>query len=173
MRTQPLIIAAVDLDHCATTIIEQAAHLATLCQGQLTLVHIVDYPGGCEADHPVPVRPGQVLADMTRHARASLVGMIHHLDLPIDAVRVRVETGPLVDTLAGLVAEVQPRYLLIGPRRLGPLSPSAGFASAISPHSACEILVVPAGARPRRRELLSRIRHWFAGGEAIPRAHAQ
>ena len=95
MPNQPIIVAAVDLDRRAVPVIAHAARLAALCQGHLALVHVVDYAGGYESDHPFPQRPGGVLDDMVRHARASLVGMVSHLELPNDWVEIRVETGPV------------------------------------------------------------------------------
>ena len=76
MPNQPIIVAAADLDRRAVPVIAHAARLAALCQGHLALVHVVDYAGGYESDHPFPQRPGGVLDDMVRHARASLVGIV-------------------------------------------------------------------------------------------------
>jgi hypothetical protein len=174
MPTQPIILSAVDLDGHATDVIAQGARLAALCQGHLVVVHVVDYPGGYESDNPFPQRPGDVLDAMVRHARASLVGMVNHLDLPTEWVQIRVETGSVTQTLADIAGALQPRYCLVGPARLGPLSPSAGLAAAIKGRSDCELLAVP--AKPGGDEdkgLLPRLRHWLARDLGTPAGHAR
>jgi nucleotide-binding universal stress UspA family protein len=171
MPNQPIIIAAVDLDRRAVPVIAHAARLAGLCQGYLALVHVVDYAGGYESDHPFPQRPGAVLDDMVRHARASLVGMVSHLELPNDWVEIRVETGPVVETLAGLARALKPRYCVIGQSRLGPLSPTAGLAAALKTRSDCAVLAVPGTGEAVHHGLLTRMRHWVAGDFGAPRGH--
>ncbi|MFZ0789043.1 MAG: universal stress protein [Chromatiaceae bacterium] len=172
MQIKPTIIAAVDLDSRAPSVIAHGARLAALCGGRLVVVHVVDYPGGYEADHAVPQRPDQVLEDMTRHARASLVGRVACLDLPKISPEIRVETGPVVQSLARVAAELRPRYVLVGPRRLGPLSPTAGLAAATRDAGDCELLVVPDDGHRARSRLLVRAKHWLTGRGALTSAHS-
>jgi len=173
MPNQPIIIAAVDLDRRAVPVIAHAARLAALCQGLLTLVHVVDYAGGYEADHAFPQRPGRVLDDMVRHARASLVGMISHLDLPNDWAEIRVETGPVTDALANLAGALKPRYCVVGQARLGPLSPTADLATTLKAKSSCEVLVVPGAGERVSQGLIARVRHWMGGDLGVPTGHTR
>jgi K+-sensing histidine kinase KdpD len=41
--SNPIILAAVDIDARATAVIAHAARLAALCQGRLVVIHVVDY----------------------------------------------------------------------------------------------------------------------------------
>lgn len=172
MPTKPTIIAAVDLDSRAPSVIAHGARLATLCGGALVVVHVVDYPGGYEADHAAPQRPDQVLEDMTRHARASLVGRVACLDLRTISPEIRVESGPVVQSLARVAAELRPRYVLVGPRRLGPLSPTGGLAAAIREAGDCELLVVPVDGQRSIARLLVRAKRWLTGRGALSSAHS-
>ncbi len=173
MPTRPSILAAVDLDRHAVPVIAQAARLAALCQGHLVVVHVVDDAGGYGPELHFTQRPGDIQSAMARHARASLVGMVSHLDLPNDWTEIRVETGPFTRTLADLVAALQPRYCLVGPAHLGPLSPSAGLAAAIAGRSDCELLT--AGSRGAGEGLrpLARVRHWLGRDLGAPAGHAR
>jgi hypothetical protein len=161
MTTQPIILAAVDLDRHAPAVIEQAARLAALSQAHLVVTHVVDDAPGYGSDQPFPQRPGDLRAAMARHARAWLVGMINHLDLPNHSVEIRVETGSPIPTLADLVVELQPRYCLLGPARLGPLSPSAGLAAAIGGRSHCALLSATTRAGADGDGLLRRVQRWL------------
>jgi hypothetical protein len=163
MHTQPCVLAAVDLDHQALEVIAQAGRLAALCQGHLVVVHVVDDTGAEAPDKPFPERRGDLRQAMARHARASLVGMISHLDLPNAWVEVRVEFGAVAPTLAKIAADLQPRYCLVGPSRLGPLSPSAGLAAAIKGRSDCELLRLSGRRGGNHSGLISRVSHWLAG----------
>jgi len=171
MSHRPIILAAVDLDRRAVPVIAHAARLAGLCQGHLVLVHVVDFAGGYEADHPFPQRPGPVLDDMVRHARASLVGMVSHLDLPNDWAEIRVETGPLVDTLGRLAAALRPSYCVVGQPRFGLLSPTGGLAAVLKEQGGCEVLAVPGAGEDRREGMLARMRHWMGGDLETPTSH--
>jgi hypothetical protein len=114
-------------------------------------------------DQPFSQRPGDAREAMVRHARASLVGMVSHLDLPNDWVEIRVEVGPIAQTLADIATAIQPRYCLLGPARLGPMSPSAGLVAAIGPRSDCELLTVPMRQRADDTGIIPRMRHWLGG----------
>jgi hypothetical protein len=173
MTSQPIIVAAVDLDRRAVPVIAHAARLAALCQGHMALVHVVDYPGGYESDHPYPQRPGGVLEDMVRHARASLVGMVSHLELPNDWAEIRVETGPVVETLAKLAGALKPRYCVVGQSRFGLLSPTAGLAAALKTRSDCEVLAVPGTEEGVHHGMLARVMHRLAGDFGAPTGHAR
>lgn len=172
MSTQPIILAAVDLDRHAPAVIEQAARLAALSQAHLVLAHVVDDAPGYASDQPFPQRPGDLRAAMERHARASLVGMVNHLDLPNAWVEVRVETGSVTPTLAALVAELQPRYCLMGPARLGPLSPSAGLAAAIGGRSRCELMTIQVKPGGEGAGLGHWLRHCITGHVGVTGRHA-
>ena len=171
MPNQPIIVAAVDLDRRAIPVIAHAARLAALCQGHLALVHVVDYAGGYESDHPFPQRPVGVLDDMVRHARASLVGIVSHLELPTNWVEIRVETGPVCETLTRLAGALQPRYCVIGQSRFGPLSPTAGLATALKTRSNCEVLAVPGTGEGVHHGMLARVMHRLAGDLGAPTGH--
>lgn len=171
MSTEPIIIAAVDLDSRAPSVILHAARLTALCGGRLVVVHVVDYQGVYEADHAVPQRPDKILEDMTRHARASLVGLVSCLDLPDALLEIRVETGPLLAALTRVSAALRPRYVLAGPHRLGPLSPTGGLAAAIRDASDAELLVVPCDGRGALAGMLTRARHWLGDRGAVSHAH--
>jgi hypothetical protein len=163
MPTQPSILAAVDLDRHATHVISQASRLAALCQGHLVVAHVVDDADLFMPDLPFPQRPGDAREAMARHARASLVGMVSHLDLPNDWVEIRVEVGPITQTLADVATAIQPRYCLLGPARLGPLSPTTGLVAAIGPRGDCEVLRVPTRPGSGGAGMLPRMRDWLGG----------
>ena len=46
--------------------------------------------------------------------------MVRHLELASNWMETRAETGPVVETLAGLAGVLKPRYCLVGQSRLGP-----------------------------------------------------
>jgi nucleotide-binding universal stress UspA family protein len=171
MPDQPIIFAAVDLDRRAVPVLAHAARLAALCQGRLVLVHVVDFVGGFESDLPFPQSPGAVLDDMVRHARASLVGMVSHLDLDPAWVEIRVESGPVIETLAGLAGALKPRYCVIGQSGLGLLSPAAGLAGALKASGHCEILAVPGTGGGLGKEMLARVRRWVGADLGAPTGH--
>jgi len=171
MPDQSIIIAAVDLDGRAVAVLAHAARLAAVCQGHLVLVHVVDYVGGFESDLPFPQRPGAVLDDMVRHARAGLVGMVSHLELDPKRVEVRVESGPVAETLAGLAGLLKPRYWVIGQSRLGLLSPTAGLAAVLKARSDCEVLAVPSTPVGVGKAILARMRHWVGADLGAPTGH--
>lgn len=161
MQNRLIIVAAVDLDARAAGVIQHAAKLAALCQGDLLVAHVVDYSGGYEGDHVPLHRTQGVIGDMVDHARASLADLVLELDLPAPQIAIRVEPGPTVDTLVALVAAVQPRYLLLGHSRWGALSPTSGLAGILESRSSCEILVVPRPAPASRPGLVQRLQHWL------------
>lgn len=164
MPTQPSILAAVDLDRHATHVISQASRLAALCHGHLVVAHVVDDADLFVPDQPFLQRPADARDAMARHARASLVGMVSHLDLPNAWVEIRVEVGSITRTLADIATAIQPRYCLLGPARHGPLSPSAGLVAAIGPRGDCELLTVPMRQRADDAGIIPRTRHWRAPG---------
>ncbi len=171
MPNKPIILAAVDINRRAVPVIAHAARLAVLCQGRLALVHVVDYAGGYESDLPFPQRPGRILADMVRYARASLVGIVSHLELPNEWVEIRVETGPVVETLAKLAGALKPRYCVVGQSRFGLLSPTTGLAAALSTRSGCEVLAVPGVEQGARHGMLARVMHRLAGDLGAQTGH--
>jgi hypothetical protein len=71
-----------------------------------------------------------------------------------------------------VAAALRPRYLLVGPHRLGPLSPTGGLAAAIRHAGDCELLVVPAQGHASNSGLLARARNWFADRGTLPRTHS-
>ncbi len=167
--SSPLFLAAVDLDTRACGVIAHAARLSALCQGRLMVVHVVDYPGGYEPDQPRAQPQGAVLQDMVRHARASLMGMILHLDLPTDWIEIQVRTGPRVQTLAELAGTYHPRYVVIGRPRWGGLSGTAGLEAALEARNGGPVLAVSSGERGALRSgLLDRLRHWLGRDRFVP-----
>jgi hypothetical protein len=172
MTTQPMILAAVDLDRHAANVIEQAARLAALCQARLVVAHVVDGAPGYESDHPFPQRPGDLREAMTRYARAWMVGVINHLDLSNEWVEIRIETGPLTRTLMDLVVGLQPRYCLLGPARLRPLSPSAGLAAAIGGRSDCELMRIHDQLGGEGSGFGHWMRQWITGDARVTGRHA-
>jgi nucleotide-binding universal stress UspA family protein len=166
--SNPIILAAVDLDVRASAVIAHAARLAALCQGRLVVVHVVDYTGVYEDDHGFPQPPGAVLTDMVRHARASLLGMVYHLELATDWVEIQVPTGPVVDTLTDLAATRHPRYVLVGSTRWGSLSATAGLPDTLKARNGGELLVVPTVDGVAPQGLMARVRHWLRQDLAVP-----
>lgn len=166
--SNPIILAAVDIDARATAVIAHAARLAALCQGRLVVVHVVDYTGGDEDDHGLPQPPGAVLADMVRHARATLSGMVHHLELAKDWVEIQIPTGSVVETLADLAAAWHPNYVLIGAARWGVLSTTAGLGAALKARNGGALLVVPALDGVASQGLMARVRHWLGQDLSLP-----
>ena len=175
--SNPIILAAVDIDARARAVIAHAARLAALCQGRLVVIHVVDYTGGDEDDHGLPQPPGAVLADMVRHARASLSGMVrharaslsgmvYHLELAKDWVEIQVPTGPVVDTLTDLASAWRPSYVLVGAARWGVLSTTAGLGAALKARNGGALLVVPAVDGVAPQGLMARVRHWL--GQDLP-----
>lgn len=166
--SNPIILAAVDLDTRASAVIAHAARLAALCQGRLVVVHVVDYAGGYEDDHGLPQPQGAVLADMVRHARASLLGMVYNLELETDWVEIQVPTGPVAGTLADLAATRHPRYVLVGSARWGILSATAGLGAALKARNGGELLVVPAVDGVAPLSPVARVRHWLGQDLTVP-----
>jgi len=166
--SSPLFLAAVDLDTRACGVIAHAARLSALCQGRLMVVHVVDYPGGYEPDQPRAQPQGAVLQDMVRHARASLMGMILHLDLPTDWIEIQVRTGPRVRTLAELAGACHPRYVLIGRPRWGLLSGIAGLDAALQGCNGGPVLAVSGERGTLGDGLLDRLRHWSGRDRFVP-----
>ncbi len=164
--SNPIILAAVDIDARARAVIAHAARLAALCQGRLVVIHVVDYTGRDEDDHGLPQPPGAVLADMVRHARASLSGMVYHLELAKDWVEIQVPTGPVVDTLTDLASAWRPSYVLVGAARWGVLSTTAGLGAALKARNGGALLVVPAVDVVAPQGLMARVRHWL--GQDLP-----
>ncbi|CAK0746301.1 hypothetical protein CCP3SC1_150036 [Gammaproteobacteria bacterium] len=167
--SQPIILAAVDLDHRASTVITHANRLAALCQGHLMVVHIVDYDSVYEDDHGFPQPPGKIREDMIRHARMSLFGMIHHLNLSTNLIEIQVKTGPVVDTLIDLAATIHPRYVLIGASRFGILGSTTGLVTAFNAGSNGQLLVVPnTNTALSNWDITSRIRQWIGQNVVAP-----
>ena len=168
MSTKPNILAAVDLDGHATTVIADAARLAALCQGHLVIVHVLDDAWQVQPDQPFAQRPDVVRDAMVRHARASLVGMVSHLDLPTDWIEIRVEAGPVTRALSEIAGALQPKYCLVGPARFGPFSPSAGLASALKEQSDCEVLRIAAKRAEDGGGIGAWVRQQLEGGLGAP-----
>lgn len=173
MPNHPIIVAAVDFDRRATAVIAHAAPLAALCQGHLMVVHVVDDAAEYESELPFPQRRSQVLDAMVRHARASLVGMVNHLDLPNDWVEIRVETGPVIATLTELAGVLKPRYCVVGQPRLGILSPTAGLAAALAGRSDCDLVAVPGAGGHKLDGMIARVGHWLGGDLGTPSGQAR
>jgi len=163
MFTQSVILAAVDLDSRAIQVIERAARLAALCHRRLVVAHLVDHRVPMEADLPFSQPQDEVRADMVRYARASLVGMINSLDLPNTLTEVRIETGPVIEGIGALVAQLGPRYCVIGRPRLRSLGATAGLAAALNSRGDCELLEVSGAASAGTGKLRTRARDWLTG----------
>ncbi len=172
MFTQPIILAAVDLDSRAVQVIERAARLTALCHGRLVVAHLVDHRIPMEADLPFSQPQDEVRTDMVRHARASLVGMVNSLDLPSNRSEVRVEPGPVVEGLAALVAQLGPRYCVIGRPRFRPLGATSGLAAALASRGDCELMEVPGTATRDTKHPTGRARRWLAANQGIPAGQA-
>lgn len=165
MSQRPCIIAAVDLDSLASEVIEHGAKLAAVSGADLIVAHAVEYEGGYESDHIPSHTPAQVRNHMRRYARASLVGLVHHLGLPVSRIEVRVESGSVADALLALATELHPSHLLVGRSRWSLLSPISGLASTLKAQTGCDLLVVPKGTKFRKRTVSRRGHHWLS---AVP-----
>jgi len=172
MFTQPVILAAVDLDSRAIQVIERAARLAALCHGRLVVAHLVDHRVPMEADLPFSQPQEEVRADMVRYARASLVGMLNSLDLPNTLSEVRIETGPVIEGIEALVSRLGPRYCVIGHPRLRPLGATVGLAAALHSRGDCELVEVPGNSTLDRRRPVGRARRWLAANLGVPAGQA-
>jgi len=97
--------------------------------------------------------------------------MVSHLELPNEWVEIRVETGPVVETLARLAGSLKPRYCVVSQSRFGLLSPTAGLAAALKTGSDGEVLAVPAAEQGVRHGMLARVMHRLAGNLGAPTGH--
>lgn len=168
MTNRPSIIAAVDLDGHTSDVVEHAAKVAALSRARLIIVHVVDYQGGFESDHAAVHTPAQLRKAMIDHARASLVGLVHLLDLPVGQVEIIVEPGAVADTLASLAAALHPVYVLVGRSRWGMLGGLAGLEKVLKSRAGCDLLVVPASGSTGSGLVTKRLRSWLAGSPALP-----
>ena len=168
MSNRPCIIAAVDLDGRAPDVVEHAAKLAALSRADLIVVHVVDYQGGYESDHAPVQSPAQVRKAMIDHARASLVGLVHLLDLPVGHVEIIVEWGAVADTLLALAAALHPVYVLAGRSRWGMLGSLGGLEQVLESRTGCDLLVVPGSGAPAVGAMTTRLRSWLSGEPGLP-----
>lgn len=145
--TLPTIVSAVDLDAQASGIIRYGAKLAAFSRGELLVVHVVDYQSDFASDLVLVQSSRQGVFDMMRHARASLIGLVHHLELPTSRVGIRVESGPTISTLVELVSTLHPRFFLVGQSRWGLLSTTQALTEAVAAQSGCELVIVPSTAQ--------------------------
>jgi universal stress protein A len=144
MTDQSLIVAAVDLDAKAGGIARRAARLARHCGGRLQLVHIVDHRPGCESDQLPLVNAADVESQMQRYARAWLLGLACHLDLP--EATITVLAGRPFDRLLDLARAARPSYVVVGRSRWSLLSPLAGLSDALATAGIeCDVLAVGHG----------------------------
>jgi hypothetical protein len=105
---------------------------------------------------------------MIDHARASLVGLVHLLDLPIGQVEIIVEPGAVADTLLALAGALHPVYVLAGRSRWGLLGSLVGFAEVLKARTGCDLLVVPGSGETAAGSLAARVRHWLASDPGLP-----
>jgi nucleotide-binding universal stress UspA family protein len=168
MSHRPCIIAAVDLDGRAPEVAEHAARLAAMSRADLIVAHVVDYKGGYESDHAPAQSPTLVRKAMIDHARASLVGLVHLLDLPVGRVEIVVEPGAVADTLLAMAGALHPVYVLAGRSRWGLLGSLAGFEEILTARTGCDLLVVPGAGETAVRSVTARLRHWLASDPGLP-----
>jgi hypothetical protein len=129
MSERPCLIAAVDLNDQAAAVLRRASKLAALCRADLVVAHVVDYHSGYESDHAPFHTPSEVRSSLIRCARAWLLGLLHHLDIPaLETVELVVIAGRPLDAIASLAAERSPQFIMTGRSAWGGFSPLAGLS---------------------------------------------
>lgn len=161
--SQPCLLAAVDLDRRAASVIRRAARLAQSAGLDLVVVHVVEHETGFESDHIPFLTPAQLRADMVRAASAWLRSLLQRLNLP--QVEVVVQSGVLAAVLTGMVEQRRVRYLITGPLQWGALSRLATLAADPRVVAArCDVLHVGDGDHWSAR-LAHWARRWLPGDE--------
>jgi nucleotide-binding universal stress UspA family protein len=115
MSRQDSIVAAVDLDARAEGIVHHAARLASLTRAHLILLHVVSPPdpGTIAGGEALSQHADRVGFASDRQARAWLMGMACHLELP--RFEILVCRGPLRPRILDVIREHHPRCLIAGP----------------------------------------------------------
>lgn len=141
MSHSPVVIAAIDLDSRAEGIIRQAARNAAAGGMHLLVAHVVDHLGLFESDHIPVYNRAELKASLERYARAWVLGLLHHLDLP--SVEVVVRTGNPRQEIATLAEERGARTVVAGKSWVGPFGALAGLAADKRIRAlGCEVLTV-------------------------------
>jgi hypothetical protein len=167
MGDKAYVIAALDLNEEAVRVVRRAARLADWCHARLILVHVVEHHSGFETDHVPFLTPGQVRETMQREARAWLLGLACHLELP--RVEILVPSGRLGPVLADLALERRARCLVTGPSRWGnhsklvPLAQDRRLLEA-----GCELVRLDRGSQPQGLSLAERVGRTFRFGWVWP-----
>jgi nucleotide-binding universal stress UspA family protein len=164
MTATPTIVAAVDLNPKAESVLQRAIKLAALCQAHLVVVHAVDYQPGMEDEDHVPAHtPEEVRASLVRAARAWLLGLVHHLDVP--SVEIVVEQGHPSEVIATLADQRGARYVVAGHPRWGALTPIARLERDPRIRAVdCDVLSVGSPGQASGQPVRDRLAHWLPPG---------
>lgn len=131
---QQTVIASVDLDGKAETILRRAANLARLCQATLLVVHVVD-EFCAEPGYSPFVSPGEVRRETARTTDAWLRGLLQHVG--VGQGEVSVVSGDLQTQIILLAEERHAAYVVTGQSRWGLLGKLSGLEQrlhSMNPH---------------------------------------
>lgn len=163
MSAGPCLIAAVDLNGRAEGIIQRAARLARFGNLRLVVTHVVEHHTGFESDHVPFATPAQLRAALARDARAWLLGLMHHLEMP--ETEIVVAEGRVGEALAALAVEQRARTIVTGTLKWGAISKLAGLAADPRLRSLrCDVLHVgEEGAGGIGRRISALASRWLGG----------
>jgi nucleotide-binding universal stress UspA family protein len=106
------ILAVVDMDANDAAVLRRAAQIARLSQSEFTVLHVVDYNGGYEADQFPVVSSYQVKAAMVRAAQQRIALLLERQGA--GQARIEVVVGRLDRAVPKLVAEWNSELVIIG-----------------------------------------------------------
>ncbi|CAK0756093.1 hypothetical protein CCP3SC15_2120002 [Gammaproteobacteria bacterium] len=105
------VLAAVDLDATAETVVRRALQLATVCGSPLVVTHVVDYHSGFESDHIPFQPPAQIAATMRQTAQEWLSGLVARMGAQADVV---IRWGHPREDVAALAEELDAGVVVVG-----------------------------------------------------------
>jgi nucleotide-binding universal stress UspA family protein len=106
------ILAVVDMDANDTAVLRRAVQIARISQTEVTVLHVVDYNGGYEADQFPMVSSYQVKAAMVRAAQQRIALLLERHGA--GQARIEVMVGRLDRAVPKLVAEWCSELVIIG-----------------------------------------------------------
>jgi nucleotide-binding universal stress UspA family protein len=106
------ILAVVDMDANDVAVLRRATQIARLSQTEMTVLHVVDYNGGYEADQFPMVSSYQVKAAMVRAAQQRIALLLERQGA--GQARIEVIVGRLDRVVPKLVAEWNSELVIIG-----------------------------------------------------------
>lgn len=106
------ILAVVDMDANDVAVLRRATQIARIGQTEITVLHVVDYNGGYEADQFPMVSSYQVKAAMVRAAQQRIALLLERQGA--GQARIEVIVGRLDRAVPKLVAEWSSELVIIG-----------------------------------------------------------